>query len=84
MSGCGKCVYDLYEEKLGEFREAVAAIRNTLVTMQVPESEWPSHIQPDSMMMYKGTEGRQTAVLTAFEEMERALARKKQACVEIS
>ncbi|PPR03737.1 hypothetical protein CVT24_007385 [Panaeolus cyanescens] len=81
---CGKCVYDLYEEKLGEFRESVAAIRDALVSMQVPESEWPAHIQTKSMLMYKGTEGRQTAVLTAFEEMERVLAQKRQVSVQIS
>ncbi|KAJ7054280.1 hypothetical protein C8F01DRAFT_995622 [Mycena amicta] len=79
MSGCAVCVYDLYEESLAAYRDAVATFRGTLLASGVPHSEWPAGTHPD------GGAGEQSPATTvtgrsvirdAFEELERALAQK--------
>ncbi|KAK0226046.1 hypothetical protein IW262DRAFT_734648 [Armillaria fumosa] len=73
MSGCAVCVYDLYEESMAAYKKNVAALRNTLVSMGVPEYEWPT-----SIMSPTENVGRKSNVaLSVFEEMERALKEKQ-------
>ena len=77
MSGCAVCVYDLYEESVAAYQEAVDTLRNSLVAMKVPESEWPSNIRNQTKA--NSSEAlRKDTILSAFEEMERTLAKKKQ------
>ena len=78
MSNCAICVYDLYSESLKEYRESIAALRAALSSLNIPQSEWPPSIRADSDSDSKGSGARQRAVLSAFEEMERALVRKKE------
>ena len=66
MSGCAVCVYDLYEEAMGRYREEVAGVRERLRRMGVGEDEWPVC-------------ARQTAAADAFSELERQLAAKRAA-----
>ena len=76
MSGCAICVYDLYEESLAFYQEAVDTLRKSLVAMKVPESEWPSNIR--SRTQAELSEAlRKDTILSAFEELERTLAKKK-------
>jgi hypothetical protein len=77
MSGCAVCVYDLYEESLEAFEEAVEVLRKNLVAMNMHEHEWPEHIQTKR----KGGSNTPPAksgnvVMSAFEEMERRLKEK--------
>ncbi|KAF7324491.1 Oxidoreductase-like domain-containing protein [Mycena kentingensis (nom. inval.)] len=73
MSGCAVCVYDLYEESLTAYRDALAAFRSTLVALGVPQAEWPAATRSD------GGTASKSVVKDAFEELERALAAKQSA-----
>lgn len=74
MSGCAICVYDLHEEELKAYKEAVSSLRNSLSALHIPEDEWPSSIRQQS-----SSDKRKEMVLDAFEEMERALKLKAEA-----
>lgn len=77
MSGCAVCVYDLYEESLAAYKNEVDALRIALTGMKIPELKWPAHIRFDHPGV--GPEVRRNEKsLSAFEEMERGLALKKQ------
>ena len=85
MSGCAVCVYDLYEESLKAYKEAVLSLQNSLSALHIPMDEWPSSIrhqqnsfEPSSAPDIK----RKEIVLNAFEEMERSLKLKRQSEVE--
>ncbi|KAK0504644.1 hypothetical protein EDD18DRAFT_307335 [Armillaria luteobubalina] len=73
MSGCAVCVYDLYEESMAAYKKNVAVLRNTLVSMGVPEYEWPTSI----MSPTENVERKSNVTLSVFEEMERALKEKQ-------
>ncbi|GLB38963.1 putative oxidoreductase-like protein, N-terminal [Lyophyllum shimeji] len=75
MSNCAVCVYDLYEESLEAYRKAVADLRTKLVALGIPEVEWPKNIRSSTV---KKAENRRDVVQNAFEEMERALKRKRE------
>jgi Oxidoreductase-like protein, N-terminal len=78
MSGCAICVYDLYEESISAYDVSVVQVRKALAEMGVKEQDWPASILPTS----SGTVVQRTAQATArdaFEEMERALQKKKEA-----
>ena len=79
MSGCAVCVYDLHEEALKEYKDAVLSLRNSLSALHISEDEWPSSIrkQQDSSET-SAPDKRKEMVLNAFEEMERALKLKRQ------
>ena len=78
MSGCAVCVYDLYEETLNTYKEAISSLRNSLSELHIPEDEWPSSIRhPGS-----SEPTQKEMVLNAFEEMEKALKLKRQSEVE--
>ena len=79
MSGCAVCVYDLHEESLEAYNEAVAALRGSLTARHIPAAEWPAHIQPKESAPKTGENNQRGAILSAFEEMERRLALKKAA-----
>ncbi|KAG6843133.1 hypothetical protein H0H93_002134, partial [Arthromyces matolae] len=81
MSNCAICVYDLYEESLDDYRKSIANIRTQLTARNIPEKEWPRNLRskPSAPLI-----DRKEAVLSAFEEMERALARRRQAEAEIA
>lgn len=79
MSGCAVCVYDLHEESLEAYNEAVAALRGSLTARHIPTVEWPAHIQPKESAPKAGQDSRKGVILSAFEEMERKLALKKAA-----
>lgn len=72
MSGCAVCVYDLYEESFDAFKESVETLRKNLTAMNIPEHEWPRHIQTKNIQPGKPT----NVVTSAFEEMERRLKEK--------
>ncbi|KAG1843101.1 hypothetical protein C8R48DRAFT_785775 [Suillus tomentosus] len=74
MSGCAICVYDLYEESLGAYKELIVALRSSLSALSIPESEWPDHVRTNT----PATQKRHDIVLNAFEEMERQLREKKE------
>ncbi|KAK0461143.1 uncharacterized protein EV420DRAFT_1331510 [Desarmillaria tabescens] len=73
MSGCAVCVYDLYEESMKAYKENVATLRNALVSMGVPENEWPASVKSPT----EKVERKSNVVLSVFEEMERALKEKQ-------
>ena len=75
MSGCAVCVYDLHEEDLKAYKEAVLSLRNSLSALHIPIDEWPSSIRSSEL---NGLDKRKEMVLNAFEEMERALKLKRQ------
>lgn len=84
MSGCAICVYDLYDESLEAYDQSLDALRTSLRGLAVPEDEWPATIRPQSQNSQKGTAtetptSTRGAVLSAFEEMERALKAKSEA-----
>ncbi|KJA26916.1 hypothetical protein HYPSUDRAFT_122532, partial [Hypholoma sublateritium FD-334 SS-4] len=79
MSGCAICVYDLHEESLEAFNEAVTALRGSLTARHIPIAEWPVHIRPKESAAKAGQDSRKGVILSAFEEMERKLALKKAA-----
>lgn len=83
MSGCAICVYDIYEESLAAYNAEAEALRKALTDMKIPDSEWPSHIQLNHRSNVFNTEAkRKETVLSAFEEMERALALKSRQQIE--
>ncbi|KAF9254394.1 hypothetical protein L218DRAFT_968197 [Marasmius fiardii PR-910] len=76
MSGCAICVYDLYDEALTAYKDAVGKVKATLKSMNVPESDWPSDLRDND----KDSGGRTTrpdVTLSVFEEMERRLQAKR-------
>ena len=76
MSGCAVCVYDLYEELLAAYNTEVDALRKALTDMRIPDSEWPAHIRLNHRSNFNTEAKRKETILSAFEEMERALALK--------
>jgi hypothetical protein len=83
MSGCAVCVYDLHEEALQAYKDAVLSLRNSLSALHISEDEWPSSIrkQQDPSELI-APDKRKEMVLNAFEEMERALKLKRQSEAE--
>lgn len=79
MSGCAICVYDLYEDSLNTYKKAVKSLRQSLVALQIPESEWPLSVQPASVQgASKRTAGSKQISLDAFAAMELALKPKQE------
>ncbi|TFK31747.1 oxidoreductase-like protein [Crucibulum laeve] len=80
MSGCAICVYDLYEDSMTAYKESIEALRASLSPLNVPEAELPASLRTKSNATgAAGTEGKKNPVLSAFEEMERALKAKHSA-----
>ncbi|KDR72489.1 hypothetical protein GALMADRAFT_749745 [Galerina marginata CBS 339.88] len=81
MSGCAVCVYDLYEESLEAYQNALSSLRTSLTALNIPDYEWPLSVQQKRSKNSTGSrsesEMRKETVLSAFEEMERALALKE-------
>ncbi|KAG6879625.1 hypothetical protein C0992_000460 [Termitomyces sp. T32_za158] len=82
MSNCAVCVYDLYEESLDDYRKSIANLRTALSARKIPKEEWPHDVRLATAAVTPGA--RKEVVLTAFEELERALAKKHQAAEAIS
>ena len=82
MSGCAVCVYDLHEEALKAYKEAVLSLQNSLSALHIPMDEWPSSIRQQDTSEPSGPDKRKEMVLNAFEEMERSLKLKRQSEVE--
>ena len=82
MSGCAVCVYDLYEEFMDAYLDAVLAFRSSLASLKIPKSEWPlsiQRVQSSSLPPPTGSDRqRKGVVMSAFEELERALEAKQQ------
>ncbi|KAF5350673.1 hypothetical protein D9756_008733 [Leucocoprinus leucothites] len=77
MSGCAVCVYDLYEESLEAYNEAVEDLRTKLVAVNIPEDEWPKHIRTRRQTGSNTQPAKfASVVMSAFEEMERRLKEK--------
>ncbi|KAI6142587.1 hypothetical protein BKA82DRAFT_1003407 [Pisolithus tinctorius] len=76
MSGCAVCVYDLYEESLDAYKESVATLKASLAALSIPESKWPPNIRATTTQS-SITMKQKDVVLSAFEEMERALKEKR-------
>lgn len=77
MSGCAVCVYDLYEESVGLYRQSLKNFREALITMDVPQSEWPLHTR----YVVKETPFARppsSVSLSAFDELERRLQEKRE------
>ncbi|KAL1952200.1 hypothetical protein VTO73DRAFT_1349 [Trametes versicolor] len=74
MSGCVIRVYDLYDEALQDYVQALGKLHANLDKMGVPEDQWPADIRrtPDSPQPAK----RADVVLSAFEQFEKALKEK--------
>ncbi|CAA7268846.1 unnamed protein product [Cyclocybe aegerita] len=77
MSGCAVCVYDLHEEAVEAYNEAVAALQTSLTSLSIPESKWPAQIRPKGTSSSRSPQQAKGAVLSAFEEMERKLELKR-------
>ncbi|KAJ3735867.1 hypothetical protein DFJ43DRAFT_1036597 [Lentinula guzmanii] len=56
------CVYDLYEDSLTAYREAVTKVTDALKSMEVPEADWPRNLRT--------SERNKDVTLTVFEQME--------------
>jgi len=82
MSGCAVCVYDLYEETLEAYKEAVLSLRNSLSALHIPDDEWPISIRQQGASEPSVPGKQKEMVLNAFEEMERALKLKRQSEAE--
>lgn len=77
MSGCAVCVYDLYEESLHAYRDSVAALRSSLTALGIPNGDWPESIRGNESILDK------SPVLSAFQEMEKALQTKRESAGEL-
>jgi len=78
MSGCAVCVYDLYDESMDAYLDAVQAFSSSLTSLNIPKSEWPPSIQSSSSPLPSGSDKqRKDVVMSAFEELERALRAKE-------
>jgi hypothetical protein len=86
MSGCAICVNDLYADALTSYQNAVGSLRSSLISAGIPEAEWPTKVQVGTKAASGGASGASmgamgakagNVALSAFEEMERALAAKK-------
>ncbi|KAG7086905.1 hypothetical protein E1B28_002823 [Marasmius oreades] len=79
MSGCAICVYDLYDEALSAYDDAVGKVKTTLRSMNIPESEWPRTLRDTDNGKDSDSrrDGRQDVTLSVFEEMERQLKAQK-------
>lgn len=84
MSGCAICVYDLYDEALTQYREAVQTLRTSLAAMNVPEHEWPRSIRTNPQPDRPAVPTQKTVSVDAFEEMERQLREKKEREAKLS
>jgi hypothetical protein len=75
MSGCAICVYDLYEDSLLAYKASLASLRTQLISMGIPQSEWPSRVETslDSQAIQRPA----NTSLDAFEAMEKALEAKQ-------
>ncbi|KAJ6612544.1 oxidoreductase-like protein [Mycena sp. CBHHK59/15] len=73
MSGCAVCVYDLYEESLAAYKESIAALTVSLSSAGIPEVEWPAAVRSTE----KTGGGKPHIVLSAFEELEKALQERR-------
>ncbi|KAA1473115.1 hypothetical protein DENSPDRAFT_754763, partial [Dentipellis sp. KUC8613] len=73
MSGCAICVYDLYQESLDNYKDALKSLRASLSALDIPQSEWPESIRENAG---QAAPQRKSVTLSAFEEMERRLAEK--------
>ena len=82
MSGCAVCVYDLHEETLKAYKDAVLSLRNSLSALHIPMDEWPPSIRQQRSSEPSAPDKRKEVVLNAFEEMERALELKRQSKAE--
>jgi hypothetical protein len=77
MSGCAICVNDLYADALNAYKESVALLRANLSARAIPESQWPARIRTYAASTTAIPEPMRSVALSAFEEMERALAAKR-------
>ncbi|KAI0264648.1 hypothetical protein BC834DRAFT_781961, partial [Gloeopeniophorella convolvens] len=73
MSGCAICVHDLYQDSLAAHAAALASVRASLASMDVPVAQWPARIRPDADTT---AQPKARTALSAFEEFERALEAK--------
>jgi len=76
MSGCAICVYDLHEDALETYEDALRTLRSSLSSLGIPEHDWPQSIRVASSSGPVLPPARQV-VNDAFEQMERALAAKQ-------
>ncbi|KAJ6571366.1 hypothetical protein B0H19DRAFT_1255349 [Mycena capillaripes] len=79
MSGCAVCVYDLYEESLGAYKESLATLGVKLTAAKIPESEWPKSVRSGQAAESKKPV---SVSLSAFEELERSLKAKREATTQ--
>ena len=77
MSGCTVCVYDLHQESMDTYNASVTSLRSKLLSRNIPEREWPLDIRTAGETLQR-TEKRENIVLSAFEQMERALKEKQE------
>jgi hypothetical protein len=75
-------VYDLYEETLEAYKEAILSLQNSLSALDIPEDEWPPSIRHQDSGEPSTLDKRKEVILNAFEEMEKALKLKQQLEVE--
>ena len=83
MSGCAVCVYDLYEESMDAYKDAVLGLCSSLSSLKIPQSEWPPSIRAQSLPVSSSSSTnpdrqRKEVVMSAFEELEKALNAKQQ------
>jgi aarF domain-containing kinase len=91
MSGCARCVYDLYKEDLDDYQETMSEVRKKLEEMKPPlsEAEWDVELLGKRPGQEGGgkDDGPKEAepieikgldpTMKAFLEMERAMKKKQ-------
>ena len=68
-------MYDLYEEAVKDYDEKLSSLRASLRSLDIPEDEWPSHLQTSRN---KVSQPKKSVTLSAFEELERRLKEKQE------
>lgn len=92
MSGCARCVYDLYKEDLEEYQEVLGSVRRQLLALGVGRDEWDEGVlgrmpddgdASDASSASSAADAEVDAVIAgldpsmkAFLEMERRMKRK--------
>ncbi|GAA96944.1 uncharacterized protein L969DRAFT_90348 [Mixia osmundae IAM 14324] len=77
MSGCARCVYDLYAEDLSDYSDACKKAQVQLTELQVPQSQWPSSLPRMQAAGAAEPPSDLSPTLSAFMLLEKKLASKQ-------
>lgn len=70
MSGCPRCVYDVYTEDLQLYHEALSKTRSELRAKGIDEDRWPPHVRtPAALRANTPDSNAESAADRAAEEV---------------